>query len=90
MDVSSGTNSLEFSQNKVFPNPSTSGLFSVENIKRKTVLIEVYDQTGRLVLSKMDDNSLLELDLSDQNNGIYNLIISYDSNVFHHRIISNR
>ncbi|TNE55503.1 MAG: T9SS type A sorting domain-containing protein, partial [Bacteroidetes bacterium] len=61
----------------VMPNPSTDGHFTLnlENVHVGKVNIEVYDEAGRLVVSKVTDkeeNFMKEaIDLSDKKRGLY-------------------
>jgi hypothetical protein len=53
----------------VFPNPS-NGLIHINNIPYNSV-INVYDQTGRMIASEKQNNDLCLIDLSLYNNGLY-------------------
>lgn len=72
----------------VYPNPST-GLFTLENAANREYLsIKVFDMQSRLLRELNATNqSLTELDLTDQKNGTYIVIISDRQQVLHSRKI---
>ncbi len=47
----------------------------------------MFDQTGRRISSIKDNNYLITLDLGDKDQGIYNLKLTYDSQVIYKRIV---
>lgn len=88
IDVNARTSEFEVAEHKIFPNPSENGLFSIENIKRETLIIEVFDQVGRRVISIKDNKDLIELDLSNQKKGLYHLQLFTDSKVYYQKLIT--
>lgn len=67
----------------VFPNPS-SGKFiiDVSSFQTKNTLLEVTDMTGKIILKRLVDGPLDELDLSGFGEGIYLLRIHQDNQIF--------
>lgn len=61
---------------RVFPNPST-GIINVGGKIEPGATLRVTDMTGRVVLEKQfpDNGELLELDLSSQSKGVYNVTV---------------
>ena len=63
----------------VYPNPVTSGKFSIENNSSETIRkIEVFDLQGRIDQSIKTNNSHTEIDVSHFEKGVYFLIIHTD------------
>jgi len=87
MDITLGTEEQDLNKHVIYPNPSSNGLFSITNSKREAIFIEVFDQAGRLLFSRMDGSHRIGLDLSLQVQGIYNVRLTYDSQVFYKRIV---
>ncbi|HRE77692.1 MAG TPA: T9SS type A sorting domain-containing protein [Flavobacterium sp.] len=75
----------------VYPNP-TKGLFTLSYGNFKPQQIEIYDVTGKRILSvdntKLNENQT-ELNLSDVSNGIYFIKISHENGQTVKRIIKN-
>lgn len=66
-----------FQDIKIYPNP-TKGLLRIDigdYDTKDNIFIEVYDLTGKQLIKDQVYQSVLELDLSSHNNGIYILII---------------
>lgn len=61
----------------VSPNPTASNVTINSNVNIKS--IQVYDVQGRLLETKLVDDSKITINLSDQSNGIYFLKITSDN-----------
>jgi hypothetical protein len=75
----------------IYPNPST-GLFTVSTGNKAINKVEVYDVTGKVVLSKnnfSNANSQTVLDMKNVSNGIYFVKISSEEQSVVKRIIKN-
>ena len=73
----------------IYPNP-TNSLLTVDltNVIPSIRAIEVYDVTGKLVLSSLvEKNELIELNLIDLSSGIYQLKIKSDDNFINNQIV---
>jgi len=80
---------FESNQLDIYPNPS-HGLFNVSFGNLNPNKIEVYDLTGKLILSKFDSlQNQTTIDLSQASDGVYFVKISTDSNHYVKRIIKN-
>ncbi|MET3023314.1 T9SS type A sorting domain-containing protein [Flavobacterium psychrophilum] len=75
----------------IYPNPST-GLFTISTGNKAIDKVEVYDVTGKIVLSKnnfSNENSQTILDMKNVSNGIYFIKISSENQNVVKRIIKN-
>lgn len=75
----------------IFPNPS-SGIFNISTGNKAIDLVEVYDVTGKVIVSQKNftqANSQANLDLRDVANGIYFVKITSDNQSTVKRIIKN-
>ena len=80
---------FELNNISIYPNPST-GIFNVSLGNIAPSLIEVYDLTGKIILSKKDivtSNSELAIDLSSASQGVYFVKIIENQNQIVKRII---
>jgi hypothetical protein len=64
----------------VYPNPTTD-IITIET--RLEIEVEVYDIMGKLLINKKSKR----VDLSNQPNGIYNLILIYNNKRFNTKVI---
>ncbi len=79
--------SFELSAIEIYPNPST-GLFTISYGTFQSTQIQVYDISGKLILTKENLNvSETNLDLSSASQGIYFIKISSDSQNIVKRLI---
>ena len=71
----------------VSPNPTTSfvQIKSNNNIK----CIELYDVQGRILLTSLENSNKIELNISDQTNGIYFLKIKTDKGTKIEKLVKN-
>ncbi len=80
---------FELNNISIYPNPST-GIFNISLGNITPNLIEVYDLTGKIILSKKDivtSNSELTIDLSTASQGVYFVKIIENENQIVKRII---
>jgi len=63
------------SQTLLYPNPA-SNYFTIESTSFERQLLQVYDITGKLVITKYLEPGKNNIDCDGFNNGIYNLHIS--------------
>ncbi len=72
-----GTTDVAVSQITVFPNPTTGNIkIDLSNIKNPdNAKLEIYDATGKMILHKIANQNVEEVDLSKFANGTYILKI---------------
>ena len=80
-DETVGINDYGNNQITVFPNPSVDYLNIVSNL---IVDVTLYDALGRVVIQK---NNATQIDISSLEGGMYQMILTYDGNVFTKKII---
>ena len=74
---------------KLYPNP-TSNVVNVSSLKSDILLIELYNQTGQLLLSKNVNNKFFKLNLSNYKNGIYILKTTHQNgNISYKKVVKN-
>jgi len=75
---------------RVYPNPATGPVFieTPGSEPGSSLLIEVYDSSGRLVKKESITNGQLEL--GELSNGIYILKAFEGDRIFHSRVLLNR
>lgn len=72
---------------RIFPNPST-GIVRINSITELAKSVEVYSMIGEKITSKnLGSKGLFDLDLSDQNSGLYILRFQTDKGVFSKRVL---
>ena len=85
-------NNESFSTNSIFvyPNPS-NGVFTITNNTAESSIIEVFDLSGKLIWSQINEksNPLIHLNLDAVSNGIYFLKITSNNQIVIKRIIKN-
>lgn len=69
----------------IYPNPS-NGIFNIETGNMDKQLLQVFDLTGKIVLSQLINNTST-IDLTNLPEGIYNVKISNSSTVANKRIV---
>jgi hypothetical protein len=79
---------IEVSNVSIYPNPN-NGNFTIETQAITPQLVEMFDLTGKLILSQTI-NSTANINVSDLTNGIYNIKISDNNNVTNKRIIVSK
>jgi PKD repeat protein len=73
----------------VYPNPSNSGLFTIDMFAVTKANIEVYNMIGELVYSTAVVSSTTSLDLSGLGAGVYSMkVISEDNNIVKQIVIT--
>ena len=73
----------------IYPNPS-NGIFTIKRSSNKDLSISVYDITGKRILTKNNvQDSLINLDLSTAENGIYFVNIKSENHSVIKKIIKN-
>jgi hypothetical protein len=73
----------------VYPNPSNSGLFTLDMFAVTKANIEVYNMIGELVYSTAVASSTTSLDLSGLGAGVYSMkVISNDKNIVKQIVIT--
>jgi hypothetical protein len=70
---------------KLSPNPVTD-ILNIEN-EFQINSIKVYNQLGQMVFGKQINNNNIQLDLSNINSGIYNVMIETEKGTFNHKIV---
>lgn len=72
----------------IFPNPN-SGIFNVnfEKSNFENAIVEIYDATGKIILSEMITRSANLFDIREYNNGLYLMRISVSGEQLTYRIV---
>ncbi len=55
----------------VYPNPANDGFFTIDNLKKGSTIIQVYDVLGENVRTELSHTDKTRIDLSSQPKGIY-------------------
>lgn len=55
----------------LFPNPSTDGIFHLQNSEQTTLSVQVFSLSGQLILQKQVNETDTEIDLSQFSSGMY-------------------
>ncbi len=84
--VESFTSSTKIS---IYPNP-TNGIFSVAIGVTEKQILQMFDVTGKLVLSQVIQNGKTIIDASNLNDGIYNIHINQNGSVINKHIVITR
>jgi len=71
---------------KVFPNPAKSRVV-ITSSKSELTGIELYDMSGRIVISRMTAANRIELSIEELGSGIYQLLIHSGSSDHHRRLV---
>ncbi|HRG59249.1 MAG TPA: T9SS type A sorting domain-containing protein [Bacteroidia bacterium] len=76
---------------KTYPNPSNSGIFNVElnriNPLDNNATIQVYNSIGAIVYQLNPTNNLIQIDLSNEANGLYILSVSNGNETIYQKLI---
>lgn len=91
-NVATSLNELDHSLAlQVFPNPG-NGIFTLKNIPlfNKEAQVTVVDVLGKKVHESIVTNELVTIDISNQVNGIYYVIIKSGTKQYREKIITNR
>ncbi|NLL27640.1 MAG: T9SS type A sorting domain-containing protein [Bacteroidales bacterium] len=92
IDVESSIMEFEGSSISVYPNPS-NGIVNIEILgnKKGNLYVEVYDVIGKLIktedLSEMKHGSVVSLDISNVEPGIYNIRFINEEKTFTYKVI---
>lgn len=73
----------------IFPNP-TSGRFQIANVNYKVSSIEIYNVFGECIYRHIGTFLNLQIDLSNQSNGIYFLYIRTEKGVMSRKVVINK
>ncbi len=71
---------------KVYPNPSSDWL-QIDQGSARPVRLTLFDAAGRALLSKKENQALIELDLTLLTSGIYFLELQYPEGTISHQIV---
>ena len=72
---------------KMFPIPA-NGKITLEHVE-KIKQIQLFDLTGKLILTKVINANNYSLDLSSVNNGVYILVLTTENEIVQQKIIVN-
>ncbi len=87
--ISTGITNATMGVFNVYPNPSNSGLFTLDMFAVTKANIEVYNMIGELVYSTAVASSTTSLDLSRLGAGVYSMkVISNDKNIVKQIVIT--
>ena len=64
---------------KISPNPST-GKFSISNARNEEIEITIYNSVGKKVYKTLSESNKKDIDLTEENNGIYFCVIIDENN----------
>lgn len=75
----------------LFPNPS-DGMFTLNlpAFHNNNIIAEVYDYNGKLILNETYSGGLIQLDLTDQQNGIYLLKLNSNGYIITSKIVISK
>jgi len=73
-----------------FPNPSSTGIFTIDINASTNAKVFIYDVVGKLILAKELDAQNQQLNLSDYPNGSYFISINSNAEVRNEKIIINK
>jgi len=73
---------------RLFPNP-TNGILQFELGETGQKTIEIFDVSGRIVLSRVTTEATLTLDISTLASGVYNTTVKSENSTFSSRLIKN-
>ena len=81
-------NLISNSSLSVFPNP-TKGLINIKGLDKQITNIKVIDVTGRTLVEKniIDASESISIDLSNYANGLYQVIIKQNNQIFNQSIV---
>lgn len=89
-EVSTIINSYDTNELLVYPNPSNSGMFNVKTVLAGNNYAEVLDIRGKVIYKNTSLTAASRIDISDQPNGIYILIVKTDKGLYRQRLIVNK
>ena len=81
--TTNSTSDFSTFSNKIYPNPSTTGTFTLD-INTDNYKINIYDSMGKLLFSQTNTN---QIDLSSFTKGIYSISIETKSSTYRTFII---
>ena len=70
----------------IYPNPS-NGIFTLQSGANKINSFEVYDMSGKMILSKNTNSDKTTIDLSNQAHGLYFIKMFAEDNIFNAKLI---
>jgi len=73
----------------VYPNPSSSGVFTLENESRATLQIKLLDASGKEIHSQETSAAIVPFDISEASNGTYYLKIESEAKSILKKILKN-
>jgi PKD repeat protein len=79
----------QFESFVVYPNPS-NGIFHIKQNSKEPLIIEIFDQTGRMVVTFDINTDEFTLDLSEQAEGMYSLVLTKGQSVQHEKLVINK
>jgi hypothetical protein len=65
----------------IFPNPSESGIYTLQSSEITNDLLSIYDINGQKITSTFVDQNIKQLDLSQQEKGIYSVKIENKNSI---------
>ena len=71
--------SLPSNNYKIYPNPTTTGVFTITSHNNKSEKLEIYDAIGKIVVEAQSITS--KVDVSNLNSGIYIVKITEENKV---------
>ena len=78
--VLSSENNLKETAFRVYPNPSSNGIFKLSVLNQEKVSVQVFDISGRLMTKKNDVRDNDQINLSQYQKGIYIARLSSETN----------
>jgi hypothetical protein len=69
----------------IYPNP-TADKFSIRNNLNGICLVQIFDSKGELVFTNQMISEVFEVDATAFANGLYQIIIQNDNQVYSHKI----
>lgn len=73
----------------VYPNPS-NGIFQVKQTTKESILIEIFDQTGRMIQKIESLEEEIIIDLTNHAEGMYSMVLSIGDVIHHEKLVINK
>lgn len=73
----------------VYPNPS-NGIFQVKQTTKESILIEIFDQTGRMIQKIESLEEEIIIDLKNHAEGMYSMVLSIGDVIHHEKLVINK
>ncbi len=86
LSIDTGIDDIDSERIEIYPNP-TGGIINIQGCMIKSATISVFDISGKKILTKLSDNDLIRIDISEYVSGTYIIQITKDQSVYKKLII---